>query len=279
MDRKPFTITMKKDLIKKVDSLIDGTRIRNRSHALEYIVSLHFKPKVNKALILAGGEGVKMRPFTYELPKTMLPVKGRPILEYQIDLLRDCDIREIYIAIGYLSGKIKEHFGDGSKFGVRIYYIEEKKNLGTGGAIKSAIPYLSENPFVLFWGDELIDIDLWDLIGSHLEDNPIITMALTSTSDPTDYGAVKIQGDTLVEFKEKPKKAATISHLVSAGVYVVSPKIVDYMPTEKSLFSVEEEVFPKLIKENKVKGYLFDGQWFDVGTPEIYQRAIKEWRK
>lgn len=278
MDRKPFTITMRKDLIKKIDSLIDGSRIRNRSHALEYVVSLHFKPKVTRALILAGGEGVKMRPFTYELPKTMLPVKGKPILEHQIELLRESEIRDIYLAIGYLGEKIKEYFGDGSKLGVKIHYLTEKKNLGTGGAVKGAIPHMGDSPFLLMWGDGLIDIDLWDLISTHLEESPILTMALTSTSDPTDYGVVKIHGDTLVDFQEKPKKSSTLSHLISAGVYVADPAIASYFP-KKEKFMLEEDVFTKIIADHKAKGYFFDGLWFDVGTPEIYQQAIKQWKK
>lgn len=278
MERKPFTITMKKDLLKKVDSVVDGSRIRNRSHALEYIVSSYFKPKIKKALILAGGDGVKMRPFTYELPKTMLPVRGRPIMEHIVDLLREYDVREIYVAIGYLGDKIKDHFGDGSKFGVKISYIEEKKKIGTGGALKQALQAMSREPFLMIWGDVLIDIDLGDFINFYLEEGSAITVALTSVSDPSDYGSVRLHGDKVVEYVEKPKKSKTISHLVSAGVHIVDPSISEFM-SSKSQFMLEEDVIPKLIKNNQIRGYLFEGQWFDVGTPEIYQRAIKEWGK
>lgn len=277
MDRKPLTITMKKDLLRKVDSLVDGSTIRNRSHAIEYIISLHFKPKIKKALILAGGEGVKMRPFTYELPKTMLPVKGRPILEHIIELLRAEEIREIYVAIGKLGSKIKNHFGDGSKFGVKISYLEEKKGLGTGGALKKALSHFGSDSFLLFWSDVLIDIDLGDLVNFHLEQSPLLTIALTSVSDPTDYGVVRLHRDTIVDFKEKPKQSKDLSHLVSAGVYVVDPQIAAYIP-KKEYSMIEKDVIPNLIREGKLRGYLFEGQWFDVGTPEIYQRAIKEWR-
>lgn len=276
MERKPFTVTMKKDLLKKVDSVVDGSKIRNRSHALEYIVSSYFKPKIKKALILAGGDGVKMRPFTYELPKTMLPVKGRPILEYIIDLLREYDIREIYVAIGYMGDKIKDHFSDGSKFGVKIHYLEEKKKIGTGGALKQALEEIPGEPFLMIWGDVLIDLDLGDFINFYLESTPAVTVALTSVSDPTDYGSVRLHGDSVVEYIEKPRKSKTISHLVSAGVHIVDSSVRDFLPN-KTKFALEEDVIPKLIKSDQIKGYLFEGQWFDVGTPEIYQRAIKEW--
>lgn len=278
MNRVPFTITMDKDLLKKVDSIVDGRKIRNRSHALEYLVSSYFRPSVKKALILAGGKSVKMRPFTYELPKTMLPIKGVPILEHIINLLRSYDIRDIYISIGYLGDKIKMHFGDGSKFSVKIHYLEEEKDLGTGGALKKAIPEIGSDPFVMIWGDVLADIDINDFSAFHLEDGPLVSIALTSVADPTEYGAVKIHRDTMVEYVEKPRKGATSSHLVSAGVYIVDPKVSKYFP-KKSKFNLERDIIPKLIRDKKVKGYVFGGQWFDVGTPQIYQRAIKEWKE
>jgi len=268
---------MKKDLLKKVDTLVDGTKIRNRSHAIEYAVSQYFNPKIKKALVLAGGEGVKMRPFTYEMPKTMLPVKGKPILEHIIALLRENEIREICLAIGHLGERIREHFGDGTKFGVKITYLEEKRKLGTAGALANALPLLGEEPFVMIWGDVLIDIDLKDLIEFHFEKNALITVALTSVQDPTDYGVVRLHGDTIVEFKEKPRQTPAMSHLVSAGVHIINPEVGKYLKKEFSM--IEKDLIPLLIKDSQVKGYLFEGQWFDVGTPEIYQRAIKEWGK
>lgn len=278
MERLPFTITMRKDLIKKVDSLVDGTKIRNRSHALEYVASSFFSPKISKALILAGGKGVKMRPLTYELPKAMLLVKGKPILEYSIEQLRKNNIREIIIACGPLSEKIKEYFGDGSRFSVKITYVEEKKDLGTGGALKTALPLLGSDPFIMIWGDVLADIDLADMIDFHIDDNPIMTIALTPVADPRDYGSARLHRDLLVDFQEKPKKGADASHLVSAGIHIVDPKISKYLSNKKS-FMIEQEIIPALAKDRAIKGYIFDGKWFDVGSLEIYQKAIKYWTK
>ena len=277
MERIPFTITMRKDLVKKVDSLVDGTKIRNRSHALEFVVNSYFSPKISKALILAGGKGVKMRPLTYEMPKAMLPVKGKPILEYTIEQLKKNDIREIIIACGPLSDKIKDYFGDGSRFSVKISYIDEKKDLGTGGALKMALPMLGSEPFVMIWGDVLAEIDLADMIDFHLEDNPLMTIALTSVSDPREYGAVRMHRNVMVDFQEKPKRGVDVSHLVTAGIHIVDPKIIKFLP-KKSSFMLEQEVIPALTKDHAVRGYIFDGQWFDVGSLEIYHRAIKAWR-
>lgn len=278
MERLPFTITMRQDLIKKVDSLVDGAKIRNRSHALEYIVNTYFSPKITKALILAGGKGVKMRPLTYELPKAMLPVKGKPILEYTIEQLKKNNIREIVIACGEKSEKIKEYFGDGSRFSVKISYIDEKKDLGTGGALRAALPMMGGEAFVMIWGDVLADIDLADMIDFHLEDNPVMTIALTSVADPREYGSARLHRNVLVDFQEKPKKIGDISHLVTAGIHIVDPKIAKYLPAKKS-FMLEEDVIPMLTRDRAVRGYIFDGKWFDVGSLDIYQKAIKSWTK
>ncbi len=278
MERIPFTITMRKDLVKKIDSLVDGTRIRNRSHSLEFVVNSYFSPKISKALILAGGKGVKMRPLTYEMPKAMLPVKGKPILEYTIEQLKKNEIRELVIACGPLGDKIKEYFGDGSRFSVKISYIDEKADLGTGGALKKALPLLGSEPFVMIWGDVLAEIDLADMVDFHMEENPVLTVALTSVSDPREYGSVKLHRNVLMDFQEKPKRGSDVSHLVTAGIHIVDPRIAKYLP-KKNSFMLEEDVLQSLTKERAIRGYIFDGQWFDVGSLEIYQKAIRSWGK
>src|SRR3989338_8561584 len=137
MNRSRLTITLRKDLLEVLDTYIDGVTIRNRSHAIESLLGEKIYPTVKKAIILAADEGIKFRPFTYEMPKAMLPIKGRPLLEHIITGLRESNIRDIYIAVGYLSDKIKSYFGNGSKFGVSLTYVsQEKKNVGTAGALK-----------------------------------------------------------------------------------------------------------------------------------------------
>ena len=136
---------------------------------------------------------------------------------------------------------------------------------------------MGSDPFLLLWSDVLIDIDLNDFIEFHLEGSPLMSVALTSVSDPTGYGAVRLHGSEIVEYDEKPRRSKQMSHLVSAGVHAIDPAIADYLP-KKTQFTIEKDVVPKLIFQKKIKGYLFEGQWFDVGTPDIYQRAIKEWK-
>jgi len=123
--RNRITITLKKKILKHVDEYIDGERIRNRSHAIEYILNKFFAPRITRAIILAGGQGVKMRPLTYEMPKGLIPIHERPVLEYIIDTLRYHNIRDIVISVGHHGDKIQKYFGNGSKFGVNISYIKQ----------------------------------------------------------------------------------------------------------------------------------------------------------
>jgi NDP-sugar pyrophosphorylase family protein len=206
MKRQRLTITLRQDLLKEIDRKIDSVRIRNRSHAIEYLLTKSLGSKSTKAFILAGGHGLKMRPYTYELPKSMISVHNRPILEHIIELLRENNIKDIAIGVDYLAQKIKDHFGDGSRFGVKITYIENKKPRGTAGALQSAQYYLKDDKFLLLHGDVLADIDLIDMIEFAEEEQGVVTMALTSVDDPSHYGSVRARGAKIVEFSEKPKR-------------------------------------------------------------------------
>src|SRR3990170_3729169 len=119
MDRERLTITLKKSILAKVDEIIDGTKIRNRSHAIETLISQSLTPKINTAVILSGGKGINMRPFTFEMPKGLFPVGGKPILEHLIQLLTQNNIRNLIFSIGHLGEKIEQYFADGQKFGVK----------------------------------------------------------------------------------------------------------------------------------------------------------------
>lgn len=278
MDRLRLTITLKKDILDRLDATIDGARIRNRSHAIEYHLGKALGPSIKKAFILAGGRGIKMRPFTYEMPKTLIPVHGKPILEYTVEMLRVAGITDIVIFVGYLGEKIREHFGDGSRFGVSITYVAEKKEGGTAVPLRDAKKHLTSGPFLMLYGDVLIDINLHDLIDFHLAEGGEATLAVTTVSEPSEFGVLRLHGSKIVEFTEKPPKSGKLSRLVNTGVYVMNPSIVKRIPqTEQTM--LERDVFPKMAKEGVLRGFLFEGQWFDVGTPEIYERVLAEWKK
>ena len=279
MKRNKITITLREDLLKQVDDMVDKGQIRNRSHAIEYLLAKSLAPKVHTALILAGGKGVKMKPLTEELPKPLLFIHGKPILEYQIELLRDHDVRNIIILIGHLGEKIKYHFGDGSKFGVRINYVEQDaKEIGTGYGLYISRNFIPASTFIMIYGDELLEINVKDFSEYHLGLKSIATIALSSTKDSSLYGVAKVRGERVVEFIEKPKEKEDLSRLISAGVFCFSEKIFGYLSNKKHL-SLESDVFPVLAKDGELGGYSFESRWFDVSTPDTYARAIREWKK
>jgi len=276
MDRNRLTITLKKDILKQLDEYIDGARIRNRSHAIEYVLSKYFAPKIKKAVILAGGKGLKMLPFTYEMPKTMIPVNGRPVLEYIIENLRRYDIRDLIVSLGHQGAKIRQHFGDGSRFGVKISYIDQAKaETGSAAPILQAKKLVGANPFLVYYGDVLAKIDLADMIDFHLSNNGLATIALTSVNKPADWGVVRLQGSRIYSFLEKPEKRKDLSKVINAGIYIFEPEIFEYLKEAKRL---EHDVFSRLVEKRKLFGYLFAGQWFDVGNPEVYKQAVKNWK-
>lgn len=277
--RERITITIRQDLLHSLDHLIDGERIRNRSHALEVILARTLLTETRQAVILASGQGVKMRPFTYEIPKPLIPVNSRPLLEYNIELLRRHGVKDIVITVSHLAKKIMDHFGEGERFGVKISYVEEKQPSGTGGALRAARDQLEDAPFIVLYGDVLADLDLNEFMQTHQNTKAAIgTLALTSVADPSTYGAVRLRGTRVVEFSEKPIVSRDVSRLVFAGCAVFDPTVFSFMPRERRKFNLEQEVFPALIKQGRLFGYPFEGQWFDVSTPEVYEQVLKYWR-
>ncbi|MFZ5390989.1 MAG: sugar phosphate nucleotidyltransferase [Patescibacteria group bacterium] len=274
LGRDRLTITLQPELIKALDKTIDGRTIRNRSHAIEYWLTQSLLPPVTKVLILAGGEGVKFRPFTYELPKALLPIKGKPLLEHTFDLLKEQGLIDIILSVGYLGDKIRQYFGDGSRFGVKLTYVDQRKSIhGTAQPVRQARELIGDKKFLLMYGDVIADIDLRDLIEFHCSQKGLVTMALTSVERPTDWGVVNLKGSLITNFAEKPIRNSSGSHLVNAGIYVCEPALFDLIgpKTER----LEKEIFSALVQDKKIVGYPFSGLWYDVSTPEIYDKVLK----
>jgi len=275
MAKTRLTITLDEDLIKRIDSAVDGSKIRNRSHAIEYLLSTCLIPKSTKVLILAGGEGVNFRPLTYELPKSLLPIKGKPLLSYTLEALRDQGLTDIYISVGHLGEKIKEHFKDGSSIGVKLKYIQqEKKSQGTAIPVLEAKKYFQNEPFLVLYGDVLAKIDYLDLVDFHSSQRGVATVALASVEKTAMWGVASVQGNRIFDFVEKPK-TKTKSHLINAGIYVLSPEIFKYIP--KDARRLEKDVFPRLASEGKLYAYPFESDWYDVSSPEVYEKVLKNW--
>lgn len=230
---------------------------------------------VKIAVILAGGLGTRLQPLTDTIPKPLLPIQGKPLLEYIIQNLKLHGIKEIILSIGYRAEQIKNYFGNGSKLGVKINYCIEERPLGTGGAVKEAAKDINE-PFILVWGDNLMDIDYTELYYSYLQNKKIIAMTLTPREDVENFGVVELKGKIILKFVEKPKREEASSNLINAGAFIINPKCLKILPEGKS--SIEKDCFEKLASKGEISAYIHQGQWFPTDTIEKYTKAKEEFK-
>lgn len=227
-----------------------------------------------QALILAGGEGTRLRPLTATVPKPVVPLVDRPFIAFMLEWLRRHGVDDIVISCGFMASGVRNVLGDGSAFGVRLRYVEEPRPLGTGGAIKFAESLLDERVLVLN-GDVLTDIDLTTQLAQHERTGARVTLALIGVEDPSAYGLVRRDEDGGVrEFLEKPSPDQIDTNLVNAGAYVLEREVLDAIPAGRAV-SVEREVFPTLV-DNGLYGYEANAYWLDIGTPERYLQATHD---
>ena len=220
------------------------------------------------AVVLVGGEGTRLRPLTYETPKSMLPVMNRPFLEHQVEHLHRHGVDRIVLACGYRPDAIRAHFGD------QLEYVVETEPLGTGGAIAHAGRGIGET-FVVANGDVLTDLDLTALVAFHHERGARMTIALHPVDDPSRYGVVVTDPDGAVSaFVEKPAPGTIAANTINAGTYVVEPDVLELIPEGRAV-SVEYEVFPALVGAG-LYACSFTGYWRDIGTPASYLDANVE---
>jgi len=226
-----------------------------------------------KALILLGGLGTRLRPLTCWTPKPLLTLLNKPELEYQIDLLKKHNIKEVVFCTGYLSKIFSKYFGTGRKFGLKIHYVYEKKPLGTGGAIKNS-KKLIDTTTVIFNGDILTDLNLSEMLKFHKEKKALVTISLIRVKDPTAYGLVETNKKMQIErFLEKPSWDEVTCNTINAGTYIFEPEALDYIPSGVN-YSVERGLFPLLLEKKKpVYGYISNNYWLDIGTVEKYLQA------
>lgn len=226
-----------------------------------------------QAVVLAGGVGTRLRPLTVNIPKPLVPVGGIPIMEHTIRLLRRHGVTDIVVSLGYLSEKIEQYFGDGSRLGVNLTYSYEKTPLGTAGAVKHAQKYIS-GPFLVASGDVLTDIDFSNFIAEHRRGGALASIALTRSVSPTAFGIVFINNDGFISrFLEKPSWGEVFSDIINAGLYVMEPEILDLVPENRE-YDFSKDVFPKMLTENhNLFGYMINTYWVDIGTPQKYLDA------
>ena len=273
--KERVTITLDSELIKQIDKRVDGDTIKNRSRQIETLLTNALGTNIpQKAIILVGGQGTRLRPITYKIPKCMMDIRGKTVTEHLFDLFKKYGIRDMLMSVGYMKEKVEEYYGDGSKFGVNIDYIKEDEPLGTAGPLKLAKQHLKTS-FIVTNGDELKTINIPRMFRLHKRKGALATIALTTVKDPSQYGVARVSGSRILEFVEKPKAEETPSNLINSGFYIMEPEVIDMIP--KGFSMLEKDVFPKLAKEGRLRGFLSEGQWFDIGSLERYEAAKKKW--
>jgi mannose-1-phosphate guanylyltransferase/phosphomannomutase len=227
-----------------------------------------------KAVILAGGEGTRLRPLTSNQPKPMMPLVNRPMLEHIVALLSKHGFDDIVVTVAYLGNQIRDYFGDGSDFGVRMRYATEEEPLGTAGSVRNAADELVDETFLVISGDVLTDIDLGAFVAAHREHDAAASIALKRVENPLEFGIVITRADGLIErFLEKPTWGEVFSDTINTGMYVLEPSIFAHIPLGE-VVDFSADVFPAVLAAgDTIHGHIVDGYWEDVGTTEAYLRA------
>lgn len=223
-----------------------------------------------KGLILAGGKGTRLRPLTINTPKPIVPVANSPFLLYQIDLMKSGGIEEVILSLSYQPRKIEDLLKDGMDYGTHIRYAVEGMPLGTGGAFKNAEEWI-DSTTVVFNGDVLTSINLDAVIAYHRKRGAIATLVLTPVENPSAYGLVETNPDGWVQrFVEKPGPDEITCNTINAGIYVLEPSVLRYIPKGEA-YSFERGLFPALLEDKEpVLSYVLDKYWIDIGTPQKY---------
>lgn len=228
-----------------------------------------------KAVILAGGEGTRLRPLTLSTPKPVAPVVDRPFLRHQLDMLRAAGVDEVVFSVAYQPEKVRAVFGDGDEK-LRIRYAVEETPLGTGGAVKNAEPQLDDVTVVLN-GDVLTDVDLAAVVDGHRQRGAAATLVLHPVENPAAYGLVEFDSDSRVRrFVEKPDPDQITTDTINAGIYVLQTSTLELMPAGQP-HSIERGFFPDLLaRGDLVAAHVHRGYWIDIGTPERYLEVHRD---
>lgn len=227
--------------------------------------------KIKQAVILAGGEGRRLLPYTKVLPKPLWPVGDLPIVEILIRQLARAGIKEIVMAVGYQAELIKMIIGDGSQYGLKIRYAHERTPLGTAAPLKRITRL--DRDFLVLNGDLLTDLPFKDFIRAHLKNEDLATVAIYNRSVEVDFGVVETEDDHIEQYLEKP----TLKYAVSMGIYAFRREVLDYIP--KRRFDFPDLVNTLIRKGENPAVYHFRGRWLDIGRPDDWERADQIYRK
>ncbi|MHA2391653.1 MAG: sugar phosphate nucleotidyltransferase [Promethearchaeota archaeon] len=228
---------------------------------------------MTKGIIISGGWGTRLRPLTCTIPKSLIPVVNRPVIERQILLLKNAGVTDIILAVSVMADAVKDYFKNGEKLGVNIFYTDENIPMGTAGAIKLAEDYLKEDNFFMLNGDVILNYDFGDMINFHKENKGLGVIASKIVEDPSRYGVLIIDESTnqISKFLEKeeyqPPEGKIVPMPINAGVYLLEPEILSYIKPKKKV-SIERDIFPNLSDKDTLYCYPIPGIWKDIGKPE-----------
>ena len=227
-----------------------------------------------KAVVLVGGQGSRLRPITYDIPKALVPLRNRPFMGYMLDFLRGGGLSGAVLSLGYLPDPIQAYLREQRDLdSFAVDYAVEDHALGTAGGIKNAEKYLDGDTTVVVNGDVLAGMDLAGAIEVHRASDALATITLTSVEDPTAYGLVEVDHEMLVHrFIEKPAADEVTTNLVNAGVYVLEPEVLEMIPAGREV-SIEREIFPELQESGRLRAHITSSYWRDIGTPRSYLAA------
>lgn len=265
-----LTITLSEPIVHQLDNMVNGSTIKNRSHAIETLLERSLSPTVLTAVILAGGtpEG-KTNP-------ALTKIGDSPLLTHLLNQLKKQHINRVIICLGKNDQALIKTFGNGANFGLKIDYSLEEKPLGTGGAVKQVRSLLEEAPFLVIHGDVLTTLNLADLIKFHFEERALATIAVKPRLSEPKYGRVFIQGNKISRFLDTGTQTGI--SIINTGLYIFDPNIFSYFPDRES-FNLEKEVFPVLAKQGQLTASIFQGLWYDVSTPASLKEAQKRWKE
>ncbi|WP_231701846.1 sugar phosphate nucleotidyltransferase [Crassaminicella thermophila] len=226
-----------------------------------------------KAVIMAGGTGTRLRPLTCDIPKPMVPILNKPVMEYSIELLKRYGIKDIAVTMAYLPSVITDYFEDGREWGVNLNYFIEDVPLGTGGSVKNADSFLNDT-FIVISGDALTDLNLQKAIDYHRKKKSKATLVLKKEAVPLEYGVIITDDDgKIIRFLEKPSWGEVFSDTVNTGIYILEPEVLDYYKKGEN-FDFSKDLFPRLLKDEiPMYGYITNDYWNDIGDLDSYMKT------
>jgi NDP-sugar pyrophosphorylase family protein len=264
-DRIRISITVRPEIVNLLDTKVDGIKIRNRSHAVEQFLSQVLISPVGQAVILVGDE-----------EKTLTKLHGETAIEKMLAKLKKASVKKIIICCKEESHMLKK-FLSKKQFSEFNFIYTKNEHKGTAASLYECKKHLDPGTFLLIYGDVIADIDFVDFLDFHKNHHGVATMVITSIADPLPWGIVRVKRDLVTDFFEKPKPGSSneqrLTNLINAGIYAFEPQIFSYI-NEKTK-TLEDEVFPKMIKAKEFHAYLLDGIWFNISRQNLLERALK----